>query len=99
MSFVSVRKQRGAVLFVSLIMLVMLTLFALSSFNLSSINLRIAGNFQDQKRMEAVAQEAIERIISTRTAFSLTPAAQTVVIDGFTVSVSAPSCNYTSVAK
>ncbi len=70
----SIRRQRGATLLISLIMLVILTLFALAGFNLSSVNLKIAGNFQNQKFMEAVALQAIERVISTPTAFFPTPA-------------------------
>lgn len=103
----SVSRQRGATLLVSLIMLVLLTLFAVSGFNLSSVNLRIVGNFQAQKSMEAVAQQAIEQVISTPTAFSLTPTAQTVCVNGagpactggYNVAVSAPVCNYWRTAK
>lgn len=95
----SLHNQRGAVLLVTLIMLVVLTLFALSGFNLSSVNLRIAGNFQEQKAMEAIVQQAIEQVISSPAAFSLTPTAQVLTINGQTVNVSAPRCNYTSTAK
>jgi Tfp pilus assembly protein PilX len=86
--------QRGATLLISLIMLVVLTLFAVAGFNLSSVNLKIAGNFQAQRGMEAAAQQAIEQVLSTGTAFSLTPAAQTVTVSGFNVAVNAPACNY-----
>ena len=41
-------RQRGATLLVTLIMLVVLTLFAVTAFNLSSVNLKIVGNFQAQ---------------------------------------------------
>jgi hypothetical protein len=88
------RHQRGATLLISLIMLVVLTMFALAGFNLSSVNLKIAGNFQIQRGMEAVAQQAIEQVLSTPTAFSLTPAAQTITVGGYNVAVSAPACNY-----
>jgi len=99
--------QRGATLLVSLIMLVVLTLFAVSGFNLSSINLKIAGNFQEQKRIEAAAQQAIEVVISSPTAFSLAPTAQTVCVNGVgapctggtNVAVGAPRCNYAVTAK
>lgn len=95
----SIRRQRGATLLISLIMLVVLTLFAVSAFNLSSVNLRIAANYQDQKTMEAVVQQAIEQVISTPTAFSLTPTAQTITVYGRNVSISAPKCNYAVTAK
>jgi Tfp pilus assembly protein PilX len=95
----SIQKQRGAVLLVTLIMLVVLTLFAVSGFNLSSVNLRIAGNFQEQRTMEAIALEAIERVLSNPNFFSLTPTAQVVNVYGQNVNVSAPRCNYTVTAK
>ena len=99
--------ERGITLLVSLVMLVALTLFALGGFNQSSVNLKIAGNFQEQKRTEAVAQQAIERVISSPAGFSLTPAAQTVCVNGTgagctggtNVAVTAPSCNYAVTAK
>lgn len=93
------QRQRGATLLVSLIMLVVLTLFAITGFNLSSVNLKIAGNYQDQKEMEAIVQQAIEQVISTPTAFSLTPTSQTITISGRTVTITAPKCNYTVTAK
>ena len=99
MSRFAVRRQRGATLLVSLIMLVVLTLFAVAGFNLSSVNLKIAGNFQEQKLMEAVAQQAIEQMISTPTAFNLTPVATTLSVGGYTVNVGAPVCNYWVTAK
>ncbi|MGQ0750848.1 MAG: pilus assembly PilX family protein [Betaproteobacteria bacterium] len=93
------QRQRGATLVIALIMLVVLTLFAVTGFNLSSVNLRIAGNYQDQKYLESLAQQAIEQVISTATPFSLTPAAQTITISGYNVSVTAPKCNYYVTAK
>lgn len=100
----SIQRQRGATLLISLIMLVVLTLFAVAGFNLSSVNLKIAGNFQIQKYIEAIAQQAIEQVISTPTAFSLTPTG--VCIPSGTlppcaageVTVSAPKCNYSAPA-
>jgi Tfp pilus assembly protein PilX len=92
------RHQRGVTLLVSLVMLVVLTIFAISSFNLSSINLRISGNFQQQRFMEATAQQALDQVISTNSAFNLTPSPQTLTVNGYAVSVSAPVCNYTKTA-
>ena len=88
------RRQRGATLLISLIMLVVLTLFAVAGFNLSSVNLKIAGNFQAQRGLEAAASQALEQVLSTPTAFSLAPAAQTVAVSGYNVAVSAAACNY-----
>ena len=83
------RRQRGATLLVSLIMLVVLTMFAVTGFNLSSVNLKIAGNFQQQRYIEAVVQQAIEQVLNTGAAFSVTPAPQTITIDGIAVAVAA----------
>lgn len=95
------RRQNGATLLVSLIMLVMLTMFAVTGFNLSSVNLKIAGNFQQQRNMEAAVQQALEQVMSTATSFNLTPAAQSICVNGgsgcaggYIVNVAAPVCNY-----
>ena len=102
----SVRRQRGATLIITLIMLAVLTLFAVSAFNLSSVNLKITGNYQSQKSMEAAAQQAIEQLISQVTPFNLTPAASTVCVGGgiaclggYNVAISAPACYYSTTAK
>lgn len=84
--------QRGATLIVSLIMMVVMTLFAVSAINLSSMNLKIVGNMQAQRLMEMAAQDAIERMVSTPAYFSLTPTTQNFTISGLNVSVSAPAC-------
>lgn len=59
-----VTTQRGATLLVSLIMLVVLTLFVISAINLTNVNLRIAGNMQIQGETQAAAQQAIDQLIS-----------------------------------
>lgn len=84
--------QQGATLIVSLVMLVVMTLFAVSAINLSSMNLRIVGNMQTQRLMEMSAQDAIERMISTPTYYSLTPTTQNFTISGLAVAVTAPAC-------
>jgi Tfp pilus assembly protein PilX len=88
----TMRKQSGATLIVSLIMLVVLTLFAVSAINLSSVNLRIVGNMQAQKMMELAAQDAIEQMLSSPTYYSLTPSARVINVGGFNVNVTAPAC-------
>jgi hypothetical protein len=59
--------QGGATLLVSLIMLVMLTLFAISAMNSSTTNLKVVGNMQAQAEAQAAAQAAIETALSTPT--------------------------------
>ncbi len=59
------RRQRGATLFVALIMLVLITLFALSSMHTATTNLRVTGNLQAKSEALNAAQESIETVIST----------------------------------
>lgn len=93
-------RQRGATLLVSLIMLVVLTLFAVTAINLSNTNLRIVGNMQMQSEATAAAQLAIENVISTSDFIITLPVPQAVDInnDGtadYTVTFTpAPTCQY-----
>lgn len=89
---IRIHNQHGASLIVSLIMLVVMTLFAITAINLSGLNLKIVGNMQAQKAMEMAAQDAIERMLSSPSYYSLTPAAQSFTISGMNVSVAAPTC-------
>ena len=66
------RHQRGATLIVSLIMLVLITLLAVSSFSLGKGNVQIVGNMQQRNQMFAAAQQAVATAISNRQ-FTLTP--------------------------
>ena len=57
-------RERGTTLLVAMVMLVMLTLFAISAIRTGNVGLRIVGNHQSQKSMEAAAQQAIEQVMS-----------------------------------
>ena len=57
--------QRGATLVVALIMLVLLTLFAVSAMNTSMVNLKVVGNMQSRSGALAAAQQTIETVLST----------------------------------
>lgn len=57
-------RQRGATLLISLIMLTVLTLFAITAIRSGNIGFKIVGNQQSQKLMEAAAQQAVEQVIS-----------------------------------
>ena len=59
------RKQHGATLLVALIMLVLLTIFAVSSMNTANTNLKVVGNMQAKAEATHIAQEAIETVLST----------------------------------
>ena len=90
--------QRGAALFVSLIMLVVITLFVLSAINMSTVNLRITANSQARSEGVAAAQQAIEQVISKD--FTTAPQAATVSVSlrndqtktDYTVTVTKPTC-------
>lgn len=92
--------QRGATLMVSLIILVMLTLFAISMINSSSLGLRIASNFQSQKVMEQGANQVLENFISTPANFDTATTTAPVCVGGvganctggYHVIVSMPAC-------
>lgn len=58
------RRQRGATLLISLIMLVVLTLFAITAIRTGNIGLKIVGNQQAAKLMEAAAAQAVEQVVS-----------------------------------
>lgn len=58
-------RQRGATLLITLVMLVMLTLFAITSLNTANSNLRVVGNMQARTEATNIAQEAIETVISS----------------------------------
>jgi Tfp pilus assembly protein PilX len=64
--------QRGATLFVTLIMLVVISLFLVSAMNTATTNLKVVGNMQARTEAISVAQEAIETVLSTPT-FITTP--------------------------
>ena len=97
-------RQGGATLLVVLVMLVMITLFVVSMIRLSSTNLKVVGNMQAQRALEASAQQAIENAISNYAFFSdaanntgqwpagnpyLVPAPN---INGYAIQISRPAC-------
>ena len=66
------RRQRGAALLVSLIMLLLITLLAISSFTVGKSNLQIVGNMQQRNQAFSAAQGAVAAVISS-TQFTATP--------------------------
>lgn len=71
------QRQKGATLLVGLIMLVLLTLMAVTSFNLGKNNLLIVGNMQFRNETVRAAEEAVEVAISMPS--SVTTASSTTV--------------------
>ena len=58
-------KQLGSTLVVALVMLVLLTLFAVTSFNTANVNSKVVGNMQQKTEALNAAQHAIESVLST----------------------------------
>lgn len=57
-------RARGTTLVITLIMLVLLTLFAVSAVTLSSSTASIVGNMQAKKTTHAIAQRVVDQVIS-----------------------------------
>lgn len=58
-------RQRGITLITALIMLVLLTMLALTSFNMGKSNLQIVANMQQREEAISSAREVLEEVIST----------------------------------
>lgn len=89
--------QRGISLLLGMIMLVLLTLLAISAFQASNVNLRIAGNMQVRQELQAAAQTAIESVLSSpsfvNTSIAVPSAAVSLNGANYTVDFTpAPSC-------
>ena len=63
-------RQRGATLLVGMVMLVLLTLLALSAINSSTVNLKVVGNMQYQAEAKSAAQAGLNTIMSKGSYFS-----------------------------
>lgn len=85
------RRQSGATLIVTLIILITMTLFAVASSQLVSTDLRIAGNVQGKKLAEAATQQAVETVLSSGSYFT-SPVAHRFSVAGLTVATAAPTC-------
>ena len=69
------QRQKGATLLVGLIMLVLLTLMATTTFKLGKTNLQIVGNMQFRNETTRAAEEAVEAAISLPASVSVASAA------------------------
>lgn len=94
----SPRSQRGAVLIVGLIVLMLITLMVTAAFKFSTYNLKSVGNMQSRNEAVAAANKAIEQLIGTwNFATAPGPLQYEVDIDNngtndYTVAVEAPRC-------
>lgn len=66
------RRQHGITLVTALIMLLLLTILALTSFSLGNSNLRAVGNMQRREQALAAARQVLEETISS-SRFATTP--------------------------
>jgi Tfp pilus assembly protein PilX len=72
--------QRGSVLIIGLIMLVVLTLLAVSAINMSTVSLRTVNGMQARGEAMSAAQRAIEQIINTNFAATMATVANTYTV-------------------
>lgn len=92
--------QKGSTLLVAMIMLIALTLFAVSAINLSTTNLHIVGNMQARAEAAAAGQQALEQVISSNftvdptTVSAASPIAVTIGGVTYNAVVTAPVCQY-----
>ncbi len=91
------RKEVGAVLVVGLLMLVMTTLMATTSFIMSTTNLKSVGNVQFRQEAVAAANASIEQVLGSP--FTDAPATEEITIDidnsgttDYSVSIAQPDC-------
>ena len=87
------RRQRGAVLIVSLLMLIAATMLTLTAINNSTISLKIVRNAELGLEAEAVAQEVLEEFLEN-TADWPNSTGQTVNTGSYQVTLEAPKCLY-----
>lgn len=87
-------KQRGSVLFVSLVLLVAMTMIAVASTKIGTTQLSLVGNIQAAHRVESVANLGVEETIGSISAFTDPTQAITVsnLPTGINVSVSDRRC-------
>lgn len=89
----NVSDQRGAVLIMSLVLLVVLTLFVISSTRIATGNQRIVGNLQAQQNVENISQQALEQVLSEIAPFySPTSPVAVAAASGLAVAVGNRTC-------
>src|SRR5207244_4595454 len=59
------QRERGATQLIVMIMLIMLTLFAISAMNTGNMNLKIVGNMQSRSEASDISQSVIDSTLST----------------------------------
>ena len=94
---ISIKRQGGATLLVALIMLILLTMLAVSAINSSSSSVQMVGNTQYREEAAAVAQQAVEQVVSSD--FTALPGSSAISVDvnqdgkaDYTAYIQVPSC-------
>lgn len=91
---IATRHQRGIVLILSLIMLMVLTLIAVSAIRLSTVNLRTVANSQSRLEARSTAQRTIDLILSSNFTNNIAGTEQTLTVaeggKNYTVVVARP---------
>ncbi|MGH6770647.1 MAG: PilX N-terminal domain-containing pilus assembly protein [Xanthobacteraceae bacterium] len=91
--------QKGATLFVVLVMLVVVTLLAIASIRMSGTSLLIVGNMQARRFVESNAQLAVEEVLNSIVPFNNPTVLVTVTAPaGLDVDVGDRVCVQTSAA-
>lgn len=95
-------RQQGISMVMSLIMLVVLTMIAISATYSTNSSMRIVGNMQMKDEAQIAAQYAIDSVLSNLNNFT-TPVAQTLSVDmdnngtaDYSVTTSPPVCLFSS---
>ncbi len=89
--------HRGSVLLVSLFLLIVLTVLAISAINTSTTGLRITGNMQSQHFADAAVQQAMDNLLSNSNNFNF-PTVMNPTVNGLTVTLTRPECRRTQAA-
>jgi Tfp pilus assembly protein PilX len=97
MNLTTCKSQKGAVLLVSLIMLMLFTVMMAGLFSRSNTTIKAVSNMQMRSQALSAANFAVEQIISSD--FTAAPQAEAVIIDinndnvtDYTASIDAPLC-------
>lgn len=90
------RQQRGSTLIVALIMLALLTLIAISAMKSTTSSIQVVGNAQFREEAKAVAQKAMENLLSNKIQ-NTEPPQQNMDVNGdgtpdYTVTFAKPKC-------
>lgn len=88
------RRQQGAVLFVGLVMLILITLLAVSAIRLANTNLLVAGNEQLQKEAEDAANYHLDLALNADN-FTLRKVGRSAPLPAFSDAPETPETMYT----